>query len=323
MEKMISVIVPVYNIEKYIVECIESLVNQTYKNLQIILIDDGSKDSSGKICDDYAKRDSRIIVIHQLNAGAAAAKNSGLRKASGEYLAFVDSDDYIELDTFSQTVKILEKNKADVVQFCFRDLYTNKTVDNTFSDSTYTVEQYLAKYTEDWTCGLLWDKLFVRSLFDGIFFEEGNVIDDEYFTYQGIMNAKKIVRYNCVFYNYRKRKTSVCFIPENSEKIIINRLDYLIKRRRNVINKFPELKKIFDMSYVDMLIWTSTDPYLADNSIMQLKKDIKSYLKEKRHVKIKLSAIIALYKICFASSKSLLKKKRKYPEKTSINNFFD
>ena len=112
----ISVIVPVYNVEPYLIECLESIINQTYRDLEIILIDDGSTDKSGDICEEYAKKDDRIIVIHQSNQGSASAKNAGLRKASGEYLAFVDSDDFLQEDAYEFMVRQLEEYHADIIQ---------------------------------------------------------------------------------------------------------------------------------------------------------------------------------------------------------------
>ena len=98
---LVSVIVPVYNVEKYLNRCVDSLVQQTYHNLEIIMVDDGSKDNSGRICDLLAKQDKRIKVIHKLNGGLASARNAGIKKANGQYILFVDSDDWIELDTLS------------------------------------------------------------------------------------------------------------------------------------------------------------------------------------------------------------------------------
>ena len=121
--KTVSVVIPVYNVEKYLPECLDSVIDQTYKNLQIIIVDDGSTDSSGKICDEYAEKDNRIIVVHQKNAGAGAAKNTALKIADGKYLAFVDSDDFLELDAFEHMVSILAKNSADIVQCCYRDVF--------------------------------------------------------------------------------------------------------------------------------------------------------------------------------------------------------
>ena len=112
---MVSIIVPVYKVESYLPQCIESIINQTYPNLEIILIDDGSPDACGKICDEYAKQDKRIKVFHKQNGGLSDARNYGVARASGEYLSFVDSDDWIEPDMFEVLVKVADDNKADLV----------------------------------------------------------------------------------------------------------------------------------------------------------------------------------------------------------------
>ena len=103
MEDLISVIVPVYNVEKYLNKCIDSIINQTYKNLEIILVDDGSQDSSGKICDEYTKKDNRIKVIHKENGGVSSARNIGLNNATGEWIAFIDADDWVD-EEYLQTL---------------------------------------------------------------------------------------------------------------------------------------------------------------------------------------------------------------------------
>ena len=123
----ISVIVPIYKVEKYIDDCIRSLTRQTYPNLQILLADDGSPDQCGAICDRYAAADSRILVLHLKNGGAAAARNAALRAATGEYIAFVDGDDYLEPDAFANLVQTLEATGADVVQSSFRNTYADGT----------------------------------------------------------------------------------------------------------------------------------------------------------------------------------------------------
>ena len=115
MEELISVVVPVYNVEKYIDKCINSIINQTYKNLEIILVDDGSPDNCGNICDEYAKKDNRIIVIHKENGGVSSARNIGIKNAKGKWITFVDSDDWIENDYVEKLSKIGIQNKAEVV----------------------------------------------------------------------------------------------------------------------------------------------------------------------------------------------------------------
>lgn len=115
-EKLLSVIVPVYKVEPYLHRCVDSIRNQTYKNLQIILVDDGSPDNCGKICDEYAELEARIIVVHQKNRGLSGARNTGLRYAKGDYVAFVDSDDWIDSSMYETLVDMIEKNDLDMAR---------------------------------------------------------------------------------------------------------------------------------------------------------------------------------------------------------------
>ena len=274
MEKTISVIVPVYNVASYLPQCMESLLNQSYKALEIILIDDGSTDDSPALCDGYARLDKRVRVIHQNNGGAASAKNAGLHIATGEYLTFVDSDDYLELDAYAFMVAAMETHGADVVQCGYRDVFTHSQINRLSSDETvkYTKIDYLRRYTQDWTCALLWDKLYKRSLFGGVFFEEGHIVDDEFFTYQGIMNAQMVIYLPRIVYNYRKRKSSVTGRLDYRQRTILDKLDYLQKRRKNVTDRFPILKPDFEKHYVNMLLWLAFDSYSTEESIRQIKE---------------------------------------------------
>ena len=136
---LISIIVPVYNVEYYLHECLESLVNQTYFNLEIILIDDGSKDASGKICDEYAAKDSRIVVVHQENAGVSQARNCGIEMASGEYIMFVDSDDWVDSDICAVLMDSLSKYKTESSMCTYVREYTN----NSLVKNIYDVDKVL------------------------------------------------------------------------------------------------------------------------------------------------------------------------------------
>ncbi|MDO5396828.1 MAG: glycosyltransferase [bacterium] len=127
---LISIIIPVYNVEKYLDRCIKSIIGQTYKEIEIILVDDGSTDNSGKMCDEWAKKDKRIKVIHKKNAGLGYARNSGLEVASGEYIMFVDSDDYIALSTCEKALKNIKKNNSDICYYGHIDDYNGKTIQN-------------------------------------------------------------------------------------------------------------------------------------------------------------------------------------------------
>ena len=123
MEKLVSVIIPAYNIERYISRCLDSIMAQTYNNLEIIVIDDGSKDQTAEILDDYQKRDSRIIVVHKENGGVSSARNNGLDIATGDYISFVDGDDLIESNMYEILVKILEKEKTDIAHCGYQMIY--------------------------------------------------------------------------------------------------------------------------------------------------------------------------------------------------------
>lgn len=299
MAEMISVIIPVYNVEAYLPQCLDSVLSQSYSNLQVILIDDGTTDNSGTICDEYAARDSRIVVIHQKNGGAAAAKNAGLRAATGKYLSFVDSDDYLEPDAYHHMIQLLRNHNADVAQCAYRDVFMNISADRLGpqGENIYDVRTYMRLYTKDWTCGLMTDKLYERALFDGIFFEEGHKIDDEYFTYRGIMNAQKIVRDNFVIYNYRKRRSSVMYSPESGRQILKDRIDYLSKRRVNVIARFPELRQVFDRHFVEMMVILSGDPLATKESNTIIKQQLRAYFKEKNHSPIDVRLWPALLRL--------------------------
>lgn len=325
MKDIISVIVPVYNVETYLSTCLDSILRQSYGQLEIIIVDDGSTDQSGMICDEYEKKDSRIKVIHQKNGGAAKAKNTGLSVATGEYLSFVDSDDYLEPLAYEIMLSYLEKYQADVVQASFRNCYIDKQVAcRTLKEiKMFETEEFLQRYTVDWTCGLLWDKLYCRRLFDGIKFEEGHKIDDEFFTYQGVMNAKKIIHIPDLVYNYRKRKSSVMLRKETQQEIVLDKLEYLEKRRKNVIAKFPQLQQEFDYHYLSMLVILSKDAATTEMSIRKTKSMIKSYFREGKHCKIDFSLKRQLYKLQFCTCSALLKKTDSKEKIEEPKQYFD
>ncbi len=305
----ISIITPVYNVATYLPECITSILTQEHFDLEVILIDDGSTDESGKICDEYAKRDCRIKVIHQSNGGAAAAKNAGLRIATGEYLSFVDSDDFLEPGAYSHMIRLLQDQKADVVQCSYRDVFRDHTTDRLLSDHKVAMDaaDFLTLFTEDWTCALLWDKLYKRSLFDGIFFETGHKIDDEYFTYRGIMNAGKIIRDERIVYNYRKRVSSVMFSPASAQQIVSDRIDYLSERRRNVITHFPQLRSAYDNHFLNAMIILSRDANATVANIQAIRQKLKSYFREKEHSKPDYHLYPALAKLMFGGTSHILR----------------
>jgi len=279
MNDLISVIMPVYKVEAYLAESIESVLNQDHRELELILIDDGSPDNCGAICDAYAAKDDRVRVIHQANGGAAAAKNTGLRIAGGTWLSFVDSDDYLEPGAYSHMLKVLKEHQADAVQCSFRDVYLTHTEPHIQEPCVLNERQYLVRFPKDWYCPLLWNKLYRRSLFDGIFFEEGHKIDDEYFTYQGFLNPCKVVLDERIVYNYRRRASSVMGSPETQEQRIRDCIDFVVKRRQKVLERWPELRRQFDESYMDAVWYLSVRPGNTESTIELLKDHLKRYFR--------------------------------------------
>lgn len=208
---LISVIVPVYKAEPYLDRCIESIAGQTYDNLEILLVDDGSPDRSGIICDSWAEKDSRIRVIHKENAGSGAARNTALEQMRGELLAFVDSDDYIEPGMYQHLYELLEMG-ADIAE-CG---YVETTEDHAQLGGgnreavCYTPEEAMRLHIRDTEFRqLIWNKLYRREIAEGIRFPEGTKIDDEYYTYQLLGNAKMLVRSDWIGYAYRQQPNSV------------------------------------------------------------------------------------------------------------------
>lgn len=257
--KTVSVVIPVYNVEKYLSECLDSVIYQTYKNLQIILVDDGSTDSSGKICDEYAEKDNRITVVHQKNAGAGVAKNTGLELIDGDYFSIIDSDDYIELDMYEKMVNSLEKYNSDIAQCLFRNVFVNDSFDRKYKikgnyPKVLTSKKFLSELLYDWKYAIFANKVFKTSLLKNIRFPVGRKIDDEFFTYKLVCNAKKVVNIDNILYNYRMRKTSV-MNENNSDRLIYDRIDCFIERYNYVSNVFPSLKKKYNLKLYDDLLY--------------------------------------------------------------------
>lgn len=276
--KKVSIIVPVYKVEKYLEECLESLKNQTYTNLEIILCDDESPDRCPQICEAYAAKDERFKVLHKKNGGAASARNAGLEIATGDYIGFVDSDDLVEKEYVEFLVKSLENNHADISVCAFYDMYVNREdAVKMEKEGVYSVEQYLERFLWDWKCGLIWNKLFKKELIQNIRFAEGHVIDDEFFTYQLVMNAKKINVEDIPLYRYRQRKSGV-MKQGRQKQMLLDRMEYFPERYERVVQKFPGLKKQYLENLIDNIIRFVREAVI-DEGIYQGAKNLqKKYL---------------------------------------------
>lgn len=273
--KIISVIVPVYNVEKYIKHSLDSIINQTYKYLEIILIDDGSTDKSGIICDEYSKIDKRIKVIHKNNQGAAIAKNVGLDNMTGEYFIFVDSDDYLDLKMIETLVYHLENTGSDIVECGFVNHYVNKNVVRKVCENEEVLsnKDYLIMFTKQWSCSLLWNKLYKAHLTKNIRFKkEKRCIDDEFYTYKVVSNANKICRITDCLYFYRKRKSSVMNNSRNGYQISNDKVLFILERYNYIIEYFPELKNYFLDNLVNYYLILSKNQFLKKEDYQLIKR---------------------------------------------------
>lgn len=204
---MISVIVPVYNCEKYLHKCLNSILEQTYSNLEIILIDDGSSDQSGKICEDYAKFDCRIKVFHQKNQGVSSSRNLGIHKASGTYITFVDSDDFIDASYIEELLSTLLKHNATYITCGYKRIYSEhiERINDDGKEMEVTSEDFIKKLLNVQNgYGFVHTKLIKKNAIHNIQFEESlKVGEDALFNIQLCSNIKKVVIYHKALYNYR------------------------------------------------------------------------------------------------------------------------
>lgn len=231
MHKKISIVIPIYNVEKYLKRCIDSIVNQTYKNIEIILVNDGSPDNCGVICDEYAKIDSRIKVIHKANGGLSSARNAGLDIASGEYIMFVDSDDWISEDTLEKLNRYVEKG-YDIINFKLR--FTKEKTENIIKLNDKIKDSYecdLLGYIDKLFSGeldfFICNKLYKKDLFDEIRFPVGRNYEDLATIYKLYFKAKNIIVTDYTLYYYWLENSNS--ITSNST--IKNMTDYLVSTK--------------------------------------------------------------------------------------------
>ncbi len=260
---LVSIVVPVYNVEKYLKKCLNSIQKQTYKNLQIILVDDGSTDNSGKICDEYAKGDKRIEVIHKKNGGLSSARNAGIDKCSGEYIALVDSDDYIQKNMIGSLCRCCQKYAADIG--CTNKVRV-KSNGKKAPDFTSKEEQCLTN-KEALRLMLVsydpsaWDKIYRRELFDGIRFPEGKLYEDIATIPKLILKAKKVCYDGKVGYYYMQNDDSIVH-----KDFTRNKLDYIKHTKwlvKFIKDNAPELIEEAEQFHILSVTTVLTDVYSA------------------------------------------------------------
>lgn len=224
----ISIIVAVYNQEKQLYKCLDSILNQTYKNIEIIVVNDGSTDNSRRICEEFIRHDARIKLINQNNGGVGKARNTGLKSISGEYVTFVDADDYIDNDLISNYIFFLKKYRKYILISGFRRIESNR-IKYIYKDefSVLNLQESLKILFEDNSYrNYLWNKLYPSKFFDKVSFDEAKTYEDIRIQYKLFELSQYIVTCPFVGYNYIYHKTSIT----NTKQNIIDAIDAHVER---------------------------------------------------------------------------------------------
>ena len=275
-EPLISVIVPIYNVEKYLNKCVDSIINQTYKNLEIILVDDGSPDNCPQICDEYAKKDKRIKVIHKENGGLSDSRNVGIQEAKGEYIGFIDSDDYIDSEMYEYLYNLIEKYSADISNCGHRDVgLVNEEGPLPEDEIVLNSKEALELLSRDtWIKNFAVNKLYKKSLFidNNIEYPVGKIMEDILTTYRLIEKANIIAVGNKNYYNYLKRDNSIT--GGKSTKKYIAHVDNILELYKHFEEDAELGTGFFKLAfYVVMRMFIEADnetiKYIDDKNILE------------------------------------------------------
>lgn len=253
MDKLVSVIVPVYNVEKYLKKCVNSIINQTYRNLEIILVDDGSPDRSPFLCDEFAKKDSRIKVVHKENGGLSDARNAGIEVSTGDYLMFVDSDDYIAAQMCEKLLTAIEKANADLSICNF--LYTSEnpsevdnqrnmhmSIPNEILTGRDIVENKLRE-GQRWYWVVAWNKLYSRKLFAHVRFAKGKLYEDEFIFHKILLQCERVACVAEPLYFYVQRDGSIMSMGYKLQNL--DKCEAFFKRADGLIEEGCTPKSIY------------------------------------------------------------------------------
>lgn len=284
--KLVSIIIPVYNVEAYLNECIASVLNQTYTEMEIILVDDGSTDKSGNMCEDFAEKDSRIIVIHKENGGLSDARNCALKLCKGKYVYFLDSDDVINKDAISLLVSNCEKSNADIAitglkkfvhaipeEKIYEEMGENITARETVR------RMLLHRGIGHEACG----KLYKKELWDGIEFPLGKLYEDYATVYKIIARAKSTVILSQPSYYYRTREGSIMNVKIKEKELQI--LDIADETTAYIATVFPEIS--YEAEYLQIVTYMKTLKRIMDGGFRQYiecQERIIKYVKEHKMI---------------------------------------
>jgi len=279
----ISVIVPVYNVENYVSKCLDSIIGQTYKNLEIIVVNDGSTDNSGHICEDYAKRDERITLIHQNNQGLSMARNNALDVASGEYMGFVDSDDWIAPDMFFALYDNAAAHEADISMCNFYYVsasgelspYSSESAETKILDGIYKIAHNIRLSNN-----CVWNRIYRRHLFDDIRFPKGKAFEDIFVMHKLVDRANKVVLSPECKYYYLRREDGITLKKFNLGQM--GNLEAYMERHEYISGKYPALEKTCRKHIFQSLLWLMRKAS-RDNMLGTYKEALAEYINAVKH----------------------------------------
>lgn len=309
--KTVSIIVPVYNVEKYLDKCIDSIVKQTYKNLEIILVNDGSTDNCLAICNKHKQQDKRIIVVDKENGGLSDARNIGIEIATGKYIMFIDSDDWIDSNMVGRLHTLITKSNACIAQCDFIKVYNDENVFFNNENKNINIkvmdnrEALLNIYENHGVKSIVtWNKIYKKELFDYIRFPKGKIHEDEFTTYRLFDKCKKVIDTNEIMYYYRQRDGSIM-----KSDFSIKRLDAIDAIKERVVyfenKKYKELKLLAENQLQSLLrsFYTTIYNSTIDNKELYLNKIVKEIRKNyfnfisNNYISIKSKILITIISI--------------------------
>ncbi|MCM1234678.1 MAG: glycosyltransferase [Ruminococcus flavefaciens] len=250
----ISIIIPVFNAEKYLDRCMNSIVNQTFKDIEVILIDDGSQDCSAILCDDWKKKDNRVIVIHKKNAGAGAARNTGLKVANGRYIGFVDSDDWVDINMYQILFDILNQHKEADIAMCRMDRTSNEKVTdiryeyNVIMKSRKEMLKFFFRVNGEESEYGVYTKLIKKEMLKDFSFIEGTISEDVMASYYFYTNCEYVACTDLKLYHYFDNHQGV-----TKGMVTKKDLEYINAFYRIIVDiqeKFPEFTEYAEMNYI-------------------------------------------------------------------------
>lgn len=255
VKELISIIVPVYKVEEYLDRCVQSIINQTYKNLEIMLVDDGSPDNCPNKCDNWARVDSRIKVIHKANGGISDARNAGMKAATGDYISFIDSDDWIHEQFYEILLDIMHNSNADIAGCKIKTAYEygEDSKISHYNVKEYNVHEAMKAVIEEKIPVPVWCKIYKREVIQNELFDVGKCHEDVFWTYRAYGNCRKAVAVDAEMYYYFQRKGSI--MGEAFSEKRLDALEAMEKRCRYIEKKVPELSDLALIKYMELCMY--------------------------------------------------------------------